>query len=357
MKILLIGDYPPPYGGIATHVLQLHQHFRQNGWEIRVLDIGKGGRPDPDVLPVRTWSSYLRRASSLAAAGHGIHLHTTGDNAKSWMVVASSVAIASLRGRPAVVTLHSGLLPEYLRKSRRRRLFAKASLSRAGKVIAVSSAVAESLAECGVPRERIVECPAFLSSQLLARQAPSGLDEVLKRRAPLIAYAHHPSPVYGRALMLAALKKISQRYPDVGLAVFGPGTRLSQFQENARAERVEGLIEDFGELPHPQSLGLLARCQLFVRPTLADGDSISVREALVLGVRCVASDAAQRPLGAMVFQSGNVDDFVERVCEALAGPPPESGPTEDAGPVVEAIYSQLWRTKGMGEKRAAVQVR
>ena len=38
MRILLVGDYPPPPGGIAIHVRQLHRMLHESGCEVRVLD-------------------------------------------------------------------------------------------------------------------------------------------------------------------------------------------------------------------------------------------------------------------------------------------------------------------------------
>src|SRR4051812_30520329 len=51
-RVLLVGDYPPPQGGVAIHVQQLQRYLVRQGLEAKVLNIGKGGRPAPDVLPV-----------------------------------------------------------------------------------------------------------------------------------------------------------------------------------------------------------------------------------------------------------------------------------------------------------------
>jgi glycosyltransferase involved in cell wall biosynthesis len=56
---------------------------------------------------------------------------------------------------------------------------------------------------------------------------------------------------------------------------------------------------------------------VFVRPTLKDGDSISVREALVLGVPVVASRVGSRPPGTILFHPGNVEDMLSKVELAL----------------------------------------
>jgi len=60
-----------------------------------------------------------------------------------------------------------------------------------------------------------------------------------------------------------------------------------------------------GDVSHDTCLSLMAASDVFVRATLEDGDSVSVREALSLGVPVVASSTAMRPAGAILFQTGN----------------------------------------------------
>jgi len=44
MKVLLVGDFPPPHGGVAVHVEQLWRSFTAAGVLVKVLDIGHGPR-------------------------------------------------------------------------------------------------------------------------------------------------------------------------------------------------------------------------------------------------------------------------------------------------------------------------
>src|SRR5690606_30704721 len=131
---------------------------------------------------------------------------------------------------------------------------------------------------------------AFCASQVRPGPVTPAVELARARRKPLLAMAHHPSPVYGRMLMFRALRMIADDLPEVGLAVFGPGTRTPEFARDARETHVAAHLEDLGELDHDEVLGLLSRCDAFIRPTTHDGDAISVREALTLGVPCVASD-------------------------------------------------------------------
>lgn len=345
MRVLLVGDYPPPHGGVAVHVQQLHDSLRERGVESVVLDIGKGGRPAEGVLSVRTPAQYALKLAGFLRDGWTVHVHTSGNNPKSWVLAATAAVPAPRSTR--VITLHSGLLPDYLAASRARRLFARAALMGYSHVVAVSGAVRDALLDAGVPAEKIHVYPAFCGSQVRPGALTTAVREARERREVLLAMAHHPSPVYGRELMFRALRQLADARPGVGLAVFGPGTWSEAFQRDARLFGVEGLLENLGEMEHPEALALMERCDAFVRPTTHDGDAISVREALALGVPCVASDVCTRPAGAYTFRAGSAEDLARQVGHALkTGPARVESP--DAGPMLMKLYDNSIQTTSVG---------
>ena len=72
-KVLIVGDFPPPYGGVAVHVEVLRLAVRSRGGECTVLDIGKGQLPADGVVPAAGYArvcgsadgSAMRRTLSL----------------------------------------------------------------------------------------------------------------------------------------------------------------------------------------------------------------------------------------------------------------------------------------------------
>jgi glycosyltransferase involved in cell wall biosynthesis len=182
-----------------------------------------------------------------------------------------------------MITLHSGLGPAWIREKQSRRLLARAVLAQYRKVIAVSAAIRDSLHECGVADVEVL--PAFSRHFLHPGAPPAGLPEFRKGGSPLFCAMIAPRPEYGEPVLLAAFSQVLQQLPSAKLALYGPGS------EQVRAANVHG----FGELQRPQALALMQACDIFVRPTLADGDSVSVREALALGRSVIATDVGTRP--------------------------------------------------------------
>ena len=60
-------------------------------------------------------------------------------------------------------------------------------------------------------------------------------------------------------------------------------------------------------------LDALAKIDIYLRPTSTDGDSVAVREALLCGVKVLASDVVDRPTGVNTYRYGNKKDFIRNL--------------------------------------------
>jgi glycogen(starch) synthase len=326
IKVLLVGDFPPPNGGIATHLDELRRAVRDHGARCEVLDIGKGQLPADGVIPAGGPVRFSGLLSSYAARGFRIHVHTGGDNPKSWMLAWACAVAGRLSGLEPILTLHSGLLPVWLSGSPGRRALARAIVPRYGKVIAVAASQRAALAACGVHAVEVL--PAFTGRFLQPGSPPPGLRELRDSASPLYcAMAVTSRPVYGLQVLLRGFAEVRARKPRAVLAIYGPGT------EELSGDGVRG----FGELHRAQALALLAACDVFVRPTLADGDSVSVREALALGRAVVATSVGHRPEGVLLVPPGDAAALSAAMIEAVEGS--ERRPAEVPADSLQRILS------------------
>jgi glycosyltransferase involved in cell wall biosynthesis len=160
---------------------------------------------------------------------------------------------------------------------------------------------------------------------------------------PLIAFAYHPSRVYGSDTTLGGLRLLRRTHPRAGCVAFGPRSDSDALRTQADEAGQGAHVVGMGELGHHAALAVMAASDAFVRSTTVDGDAISVREALSLGVRCIASDAAARPPGAVLFRSGNPEELAHKLRESLARPG-----VVHKGPDVGARLLNLYRAEGGG---------
>jgi hypothetical protein len=290
-----------------------------SGGRCTVLDIGKGQIPADGVVAAGGYTGFAARLLAHAVGGPRIHLHTSGANPKSWMLAAACAAAARIARVPPLITFHSGLGPEWLAEDAMRARVACAVGNAFGKVIAVSEPIREALLTCGVARERIEVWPAFSSSFLEPGNPPSGFRELRQEASPLYCAMLAPGAVYGADVLLRAFAQVHARNPRARLALYGPGTEALDFAPMCGS--ASPAVRTFGEVQRAAALAVIRGADVYVRPTLADGDSVSVREAVALGRTVVATSVGTRPSEAILVPPGNVDALAAALVEAAEARP------------------------------------
>ena len=127
---------------------------------------------------------------------------------------------------------------------------------------------------------------------------------------------------------------------DVARARFTPEEVVWLTLEFYRRNYIEGLFLSSGIIRSADYT--MDQIRKIVRPTSSDGDSVSVREALTLGVPCVATDVAVRPPGTIVARAGNAADLAEKL-EAAFTERPDPTDQPDCALLLMQLYELLWQ--------------
>jgi glycogen(starch) synthase len=278
------------------------------GVRCRVLNTGR------DRLGMGFGFALLRHAWQ----GWTLHLHTNGHNLKSWLV-ALGCGLAGRSSGGCILTLHSGMAPAYLNAARSwRRRLAAFVCSLYTRVICVSDGIRSGLLSLGLPPNRIEIVPACLKTNSPEVSLDPSLLAWIRRRHPLLSTTLFFRPEYGFDLLATAVARLRLRYPSVGWVVMGSGEQREEAERRLQEAGLEENVLLLGDVNHDVCLALMSASDVFVRPTLEDGDSISVREALSLGVPVVASRVGTRPAGAILFQPGDVGEMLSKIELAMA---------------------------------------
>lgn len=312
MKLLLVGPAPPPHGGISVHLETARRLLRTAGIACDVIDPSKLG---PATRGGR-WLRAARLARTLRSRAHGgwtVHVHINGHNATSWqLAVFCGGAAAAAPAR--LLTLHSGMVPRYLASaSSLSRAVARRALASFDRVICVNPAVRDAAHALGADPERLEVTPAYLPEEPATVRLPDAWRRWLATSHPVVMATLCFRPEYGLDLLLAALERLRAEMPRLGGLLVG-GERGAA---PPRALTADWLLLA-GDVPHAVCLALMRRADLFVRPTLADGDALSVREALALRLPVVATDTGSRPRGVHLVRPGDEDGLVTAIRRALA---------------------------------------
>jgi glycosyltransferase involved in cell wall biosynthesis len=313
MKVLLVGDYPPPYGGVSVQIWVLRRRLAAlPGVQCRVLDIGASRRERrSDCLPARNPADFVGKLFVHAARQYVIHLHTNGHNVKSWLVSLTCAMAGMLNARKTVVSVGSGSFPDFVRGAgRATRALIRMTLKAMGAVVCRNEPARAAMIDLGIPAAKILVLPGFYGVRAGdTGEVPAEIGTFLAHHSPVLAAMGSSGREYGIPLVVEAATRLRSRHPRLGLLLIGA--------PELDAHALDGSLLVTGGLPHDVALGVVRKATVFVRPTYFDGDASSVREALALGVPVVASDTDFRPEGVTLFRRGDAADLTEKITHAL----------------------------------------
>jgi glycosyltransferase involved in cell wall biosynthesis len=311
-RVLQISNYPPPLDGWAIHVVNMQRALEEHGVDSQVMDIGPGrlikGR---NCVTVQGAFDYLRKLFAYRCRGFIFEPHVNGDSWKGFFLGLSAVSIGRLTGKPAVLMLHAGPSQLYFPRLsgiwyHMFRLMFHAS----GEIICNSEPVKEAIIGYGVPEQKVH--PIFsvkYPDEKIPVPLPTAVDKFLGSHEPrLFSYTLFRPEFTNEALFLA-FAGVSRRYPQAGLLIAGSREVPEEVRSRLKELRIEPAIMIAGNLPHPEFLTALQRCDVFIRTHLRDGLCASVLEALRLGVPVVAAEDGMRPPSVITFAPGDGADL------------------------------------------------
>src|SRR6185295_3059299 len=142
MKVLFVGPYPPPHGGISVHVWSAHALMKRAGEQSNVLNVDPRAPESDEYIKVSGAVDLLRELLRHAWNDWFLSVHTNGHNRKSWIISLAS-GLAAQFGSGASLTLHSGLAPGYINEgSEWRKRFVRFTCLLFNRIVCVNEEIA-----------------------------------------------------------------------------------------------------------------------------------------------------------------------------------------------------------------------
>jgi len=322
MRVLQLGPYPPPHGGVQTNLVAIRSFLLRQGISCAVINITRHRKPDANEVfypenPYQLIQLLARLKYDV------IHLHVGG--MLTPRVLSLGWICAARPGAKAVMTFHSGGFPSTPEgQSLGRNSFAGFVLRRFDGLIGVNEEIMAFFRRLGVSPHsaRLISPHAFLSDE----QSPSSLPE------PLAAFfaAHDPVLIsvgllereYDLPLQIEAMPQLRQKFPDAGLLLIGSGSLEENLRATIQANPCSPHILLAGDVPHAVTMQAVSRSRLMLRTTLYDGDALSVREALQLGTPIIATDNGMRPAGVALIPKSDGPALMRAIEQQLQRPAP-----------------------------------
>ena len=324
LDLLLVGPYPPPLGGVSSHVRQVADATAAAGYRIGVLDHFGGERTAPPVLaglrrnPARYLFELVRRRAEV------VHVHYAG---RTSILVAAAVARRRWPADRWLVTIHNHSLTPILRSHVQGRV-ARWALRQFDEIIAVSGDVSAGITR-HLPEQPVVTVPAYVGVGALGGESlePAMSAFVASPGVTLILSAYRVrtlrggGDVYGLDVAAHAFSELAAELPTLKLALFlahpPRGWRAKRYLASTRSQLDRDWPGRTRVAVGQPLVPSLRRRTVYLRPTRTDGDAVSVREALGRQVPVIASDAASRPRGVRVVPLTDTRAWVVEVRRAV----------------------------------------
>ena len=356
IKILQIGNYPPPFCGWAVQTKLLAEEIRKRGHICEVLNLNENRRrKSTEYVDVQNAFDYLWKVIRFALRGYRFQVHVNGQSKPGYMLALVASLVGFVAGRPVALSWRGGLQQRFFpRVADRGPRWAFQLLFRlAGQIACNSVTVKRAIMDYGIAPVRVVAIPGFSSRHLNFTTVPLSepIEHFLQRRRPVFFCYVSFRPEYKLSVLREAMAQFVERCPQAGFIWLGfPEKELTAAQAYVKSWRVqerESLLL-LGNLPHDEFLTLLKRSSAYVRTPACDGVSASVLESLALGVPVLASQNGHRPAQAMTYREGDAMDLCAKlfsVTEQQKDPMPEVRLQEDDDNIAKTadwLLTDVW---------------
>lgn len=317
---------------------------------VTCVDSGVGSHGGGPAARVKRAAHFCRLALRVARSDDSlVHCHSGSSSnlLGHWVVVLA----AHLSGKRAILTLHGGDIAQRLRQSSPAGRAVRAVVRSADCVTAVSRDLASVAAL--VRGDQVLHVPNSLSRAARAGSAggviPADVEMFLDAHSPIVVAVGAMEPNYGIDLIVRAIAFARGAFPTIGLVVVAYKSSDVDYARHVRKEIDSLSMGGSVHIPSwlPSVDDVVSRSDLLVRACYEDGDPVSVRDALAVGVPVVASDVGFRPGSAVLFSPGDLRDLAAKVVGILEHPPPMVGMQDtervDAASIYFGIYRQLAR--------------
>lgn len=333
LVVLQLGPYPPPHGGVQTNLVAIRERVRRlYGKDAApVINLTRHRREHADdVYYPRSAFEVVRLL--LAISADIIHLHVGGH--LTARLLGLCLVCSLIPGTRTVLTFHSGGYPGWQKNRKPNPLsFRGLVLRRLDAVIAVNAEIASLFADLGVAPPRIhTICPYAPISVHDDVALPEQLARFKRAHHPLLTTVGLLEPEYDLALQIRTLASVREVFPDAGLVVVGSGSLEPELRRLIAELPYADHILLCGDLPHAVTVRVISESHGFLRTTHYDGDSVSVREALQLGVPVIATDNGMRPAGVYLIPVSNASALREAIAFVLAQPACQASTRSAGGP-------------------------
>lgn len=252
------------------------------------------------LLPIITWSCTFDLIHAQYLLPQGL----------------AGVLISRITGKPLVLTA-TGTDVNLLSKNRLARVLMRGILfQKSMQIIAVSNALYKQLEELGC--RRITYIPNYVATR---EDVSTSCDTSMHN----ILFVGTLEKVKNLEVLIQAFRVVAGRIQDARLMIAGMGPMKRSLESLTASLCLKDRVQFVGYLEREALSKAYRESQIFVLPSLSEGLSVSLLEAMSFGKGIVVSEAAnpsviQNGIDGLTFHTGDADDLAGKMLWLFRNP-------------------------------------
>lgn len=321
IDLILVGGYPPPVGGVTIHIKRLFELCESQNLKCKVLNhLGEGKDPSQaniveDIIYLKgnKLKKFFKLLNLLISLNYTIvHFHTSKFDT---LLPGLPFFILAARNKKKILTIHSGKFISKFSQKWYLRVIIKYLLDRFDYIIPVNQEQKGYLNRNLSLYHQVYDViPTFIfirNSQSLKfdEDVQQKLKSFKKRYTILILTTGMFFPHYGYDLLIKMIEDLSINY-NIGLIMCLYGGHDKHYRHDLfKKIKSKKFILYFNELADSQFISVLKNVDIYIRPTFVDSVGVVVAEALHYQIPVIASNVCPRPVGTILFRTGDINDL------------------------------------------------
>jgi len=193
-----------------------------------------------------------------------------------------------LWGKSLIVTIHgSDLRLAMERQGVLRRLFVFVC-KRANHLSCVSEIQKKEVEGIGFGEKDITVIPMGVDQEFI--EARKRRNDTPKNQSFTILSNRNLLPIYNLSLLIQSIPLVLKEEPQTRFLIAGNGLEREKLEKKSKELNVEKSVRFLGSVPHEEMPDLLTKADIYVSTSLYDGTSVSLLEAMAVGVFPIVTD-------------------------------------------------------------------
>lgn len=324
-EIWILGSYPPPYGGVAVFVRNLHDNLMRDGIRHHMIICSNRKRQGMQLLEKDTFPYFFqmcgitRKSCVIDSCNVFLEYPESIRNQKKFVIWNFLVKLKKVTW---IKIFHDGTLPyRYRNWGYFEKFILRYSLKNMKKVIAVDDSIQEWLVEEVGYKGEVRMIKSILPREYKNRPLPMGIRSFIQKYKYIIVSVGTCKKEYGFQDIIAALKLLPQEYKNETGVILIDGDFAAKDQSYLKDRNKFTNIRNvllLSNVDNDKVYTIMKASTVFIRGFLGESYGISRIEAILAGIPVIATNVGETR-GMHIYESGDIERLSQLILQVMRG--------------------------------------